>query len=175
MTNARQRMLYGRTTSSLPSRFLEEIPEENMEWTGRQEQRSARSDWDEGGSWSDTDWGGDSFRTSAGTVRAASGRSDNWADSGPGGSWSSNGVHSYRAPARKETRPTAASAAKPKASAAPMLQLEHGDMVQHTAFGKGMVLSVRPMGGDALVQVVFDGVGEKKLMLKSAGAYMKKL
>ena len=50
MTNARQRMLYGRTTSSLPSRFLEEIPEENMEWTGRQEQRSVRSDWDEGGS-----------------------------------------------------------------------------------------------------------------------------
>ena len=60
-------------------------------------------------------------------------------------------------------------------ASAPVLQLEHGDMVQHTAFGKGMVLSVRPMGGDALVQVVFDGVGEKKLMLKSAGAYMKKL
>ena len=50
-----------------------------------------------------------------------------------------------------------------------------GDMVEHTAFGKGMVLSVRPMGGDALVEVAFDQVGAKKLMLKSAGSHMKKL
>ena len=48
-------------------------------------------------------------------------------------------------------------------------------MIEHTAFGKGMVLSVRPMGGDALVEVAFDQVGAKKLMLKSAGSHMKKL
>jgi DNA helicase-2/ATP-dependent DNA helicase PcrA len=48
-------------------------------------------------------------------------------------------------------------------------------MVQHSAFGSGMVLSVRPMGGDALVEVAFDKVGAKKLMLKSAGKHMKKL
>ena len=56
-----------------------------------------------------------------------------------------------------------------------MLQLNQGDMVQHTAFGEGMVLSVRPMGGDALVEVAFDKVGTKKLMLKSAGNHMKKM
>ena len=55
------------------------------------------------------------------------------------------------------------------------MQLEKGDMVRHTAFGKGMVLSVRPMGGDALVEVAFDQVGMKKLMLKSAGKHMEKL
>ena len=38
-----------------------------------------------------------------------------------------------------------------------------------------MVLSVRPMGGDALAEVAFDKVGAKKLMLRSAGAHMKKL
>ena len=32
MTNARQRMLFGRTTTNLPSRFLEEIPEKNSTW-----------------------------------------------------------------------------------------------------------------------------------------------
>ena len=58
---------------------------------------------------------------------------------------------------------------------APMLQLQQGDMVEHTAFGKGMVLSVRPMGGDAQLEVAFDQVGSKKLMLKAAGAHMKKL
>ena len=48
-------------------------------------------------------------------------------------------------------------------------------MVEHSAFGKGMVLSVRPMGGDALVEIAFDNVGAKKLMLKAAGKHMKKL
>ena len=48
-------------------------------------------------------------------------------------------------------------------------------MVEHSAFGTGMVVSVRPMGGDALVEVAFDGIGTKKLMLKSAGVHMKKL
>ena len=32
LTNARQRMLYGRTSPNPPSRFLAEIPEENMVW-----------------------------------------------------------------------------------------------------------------------------------------------
>ena len=48
-------------------------------------------------------------------------------------------------------------------------------MVRHKAFGRGMVLSIRPVGGDALVEVSFDGAGTKKLMLKSAGAHMRKL
>ena len=48
-------------------------------------------------------------------------------------------------------------------------------MVEHTAFGKGMVLYVRPMGGDALVEVAFDRVGTKRLMLKAAGAHLAKL
>ena len=56
-----------------------------------------------------------------------------------------------------------------------MMQVNQGDMVEHTAFGKGMVMSVRPMGGDALLEVAFDKVGTKKLMLKSAGSHMKKL
>ena len=61
------------------------------------------------------------------------------------------------------------------APAAASMQLNQGDMVEHTAFGKGMVMSVRPMGGDALLEVAFDTVGTKKLMLKSAGSHMKKL
>ena len=36
LTNARQRMLFGRTASNRLSRFLEEIPEENLQWEGRE-------------------------------------------------------------------------------------------------------------------------------------------
>ena len=55
------------------------------------------------------------------------------------------------------------------------LELNKGDMVQHTAFGRGMVLSVVKMGGDALLEIAFDDIGTKKLMAKTASAHMKKL
>ena len=45
-----------------------------------------------------------------------------------------------------------------------------GDMVEHTAFGKGMVLSVMKMGGDALLEVAFDEIGTKELMAKTAAS-----
>ena len=65
-------------------------------------------------------------------------------------------------------------AGKAQAPSAP-LQLQVGDTVEHTAFGRGEVLSLRPMGGDALLEVKFDSGVTKKLMLKAAGAYMRKL
>ena len=55
------------------------------------------------------------------------------------------------------------------------LELNKGDMVSHTAFGKGMVLSVMKMGGDALWEIAFDQIGTKKLMAKTASAHTKKL
>ena len=55
------------------------------------------------------------------------------------------------------------------------MDLNKGDMVQHTAFGKGLVLSVLNMGGDALLEIAFDQVGTKKLMKNTASAHMKKL
>ena len=162
LTNCRQRMLYGRTSANRPSRFLEEIPEANMRWESKPEPRF-------GGMEGDSTFGGD--RWEGGSV--SGGRS---ASSGSRSSWSSGGVQSYRSPAApQERRRPLASAGRGAASSAPIMQLQQGEMVEHTAFGKGMVLSVRPMGGDALVEVAFDTVGTKKLMLKSAASHMKKL
>lgn len=77
------------------------------------------------------------------------------------------------APNRNVTHhlPQAESAAK----AATYLDLSKGDMVQHSAFGRGMVLTVMKMGGDALLEIAFDQIGTKKLMAKTASAHMKKL
>jgi DNA helicase-2/ATP-dependent DNA helicase PcrA len=55
------------------------------------------------------------------------------------------------------------------------LELNKGDMVLHGVFGKGMVLSVMKMGGDALLEIAFDDIGTKKLMAKTASVHMKKL
>ena len=141
LTNARQRTLFGRTTPCMPSRFLEEIPELNMEWVGKPEPRKARLEWSE--SWDDV---------------------------------------SDRRTTRISDRPSTGVGRTPLKTAGgsslgggTLLHLEPGDGVSHSAFGTGMVLSVRPMGGDALVEVAFDQVGTKKLMLKAAARHLKKL
>ena len=84
-----------------------------------------------------------------------------------------NTRYNYAAAIQKNTYKNAYSV--PAATKGPALDLNKGDMVQHTAFGKGMVLSVMKMGGDALLEIAFDQIGTKKLMAKTASAHMKKL
>lgn len=147
LTNARQRMLYGKTASNRLSRFLEEIPEGNREWEGKDLQP------------------GGTFGT----------RSTAYGSGGFGGSGGSGVQRSapvYARPARpayQEARRTAVQ------TAAPSIALEKGDRIAHGVFGEGTVLSVQPMGGDALIQVDFQGAGQKKLMLKAAAKHLKKL
>ena len=145
ISHAKQRMLYGRTSAALPSRFLREIPEECVVKKGgyRRVQES-----------------------SSGCERSSYGYD--------GGYFSYNSYGSYGTPARKpQTKRVESdriSGSKPA-----MLELNQGDMVMHAAFGRGMVLSVMKMGGDALLEIAFDDIGTKKLMAKTASAHMKKL
>ncbi len=55
-----------------------------------------------------------------------------------------------------------AGAAEPKQAFVP------GETVRHSAFGTGMVLSAKPMGGDTLLEIAFDSCGTKKLMANFA-------
>ena len=77
----------------------------------------------------------------------------------------------YPAPERKPQYTAYTAPVKP----ASYLELNKGDMVQHTAFGRGLVLSVMKLSGDALLEIAFDQIGTKKLMAKTASAHMKKL
>lgn len=126
---ARQRMLYGRTNASMSSRFLRELPQDEIEKKGGfvAPQNRQEHDFDA------------QFR--------------------PRTDWSApKNVYASRAP-----------------SLGAVLELNKGDMVNHAAFGRGMVLSVMKMGGDALLEIAFDQIGTKKLMAKTASAHMKKL
>ena len=192
MTNARQRMLYGRTSANKSSRFLDEIPAEDMRWESKPEPKFGTYDEDGfGGSrWGD-DFGGSSFggssyggfggqRSAGQTSYAASGSSYGGANrsgsAGRSGGYVSGGVHTYKnaKPAGQPLR-TSSRGSTQASPAVELIQLHQGDQVEHTAFGKGTVLSVKPMGGDALAEVAFDGGTTKKLMLKAAGKHMKKL
>ena len=146
LTCAAQRMLFGRTAANLPSRFVQEIPADRVDAGGRV-RRPQRDAFQDGG-WSSEE------RISQ--VRpAASPRTQ----SRPSGTRVPSST--YRKPAPKPSQP--------------MLSLRKGDMVRHSAFGTGMVLTIQPMGGDALIEVAFDNVGTKRMMLKAASQFMSKL
>ncbi len=67
-------------------------------------------------------------------------------------------------------------AVKPPAkAAAPAVSYAVGDRVEHSAFHKGTIVKMTPMGGDHLVEIEFDAGGLKRLMLKAATRYLKKI
>ena len=142
---ARQRVLFGQTVSGKPSRFTEEIPDEHLE------------------------------RVGAAARRQAYGVSDGYTSGSytSGGYASGNGTRQRRTfepPARRHAV-AAPSAVAPKATPS----FKTGDSVKHKAFGEGVIVKMTPMGGDNLVEIEFEGVGLKRLMLRAAAAHMEKL
>ncbi len=135
ISHAKQRMLYGRTNASLPSRFLREIPEDTVI--------------KKGGYQTPQNHYGSSLGYGAASVSASARKAVSYKN-----------TYTYTAP---------------NTQSAATIDFNKGDMIQHTAFGRGMVLSVMKMGGDALLEIAFDQIGTKKLMAKTASAHMKKL
>jgi len=138
-TSARRRMLFGRTSSSEPSRFVSEISSDHLEVHER-----ANSFFD--------------IAPSYEQVEAPS-----WQRQGEYNSptYNNRKKHTYKAvPTIKERRP--------------VVSYNKGDAVKHKVFGQGMVTNVSPAGGDALLEIAFDTVGTKRLMLNSAERYLSK-
>lgn len=133
ITNAKQRMLYGRTSASLPSRFISEIPEDCIIRKGGYSPSGERG----------------------------------YAQRYPG----TYASIATREPPRKKEILSYSTASQSTG----YLELSKGDMVQHDAFGRGLVLTVMKMANDALLEIAFDKIGTKKLMARAASAHMKRL
>ena len=151
MTCASQRMLFGRTNNNRPSRFLGEIPEEYVEKSGRLPRGERTEEHQDG--------------------EPPRKKAPAWRKPAERGYSLGGGYTTYPKGTAVEPK-VGGGAAK---SAAGLADFRKGDMVQHKAFGKGMVVNLMPMGGDALIEIAFDNVGTKKLMLKSASQHMTKL
>ena len=63
----------------------------------------------------------------------------------------------------------------PVSSARPLPELSVGLRVHHKAFGDGTIVKMTPMGGDQLIEVSFDSIGNKKLMLRAAAHFLETL
>lgn len=146
ITYANQRMLYGRTTPALASRFLRELPD-NCKLEHR--------------------------RRAVGTASVQSGFSEY--DLGfEGYQVPEYGQNKYRVKATPaEKKKTPFSSANQKTSTT--VSFQPGNMVEHRSFGKGMVLTAMKIGNDCLLEIAFDKFGTKKLMANSASAHMIKL
>ena len=149
LTCAAQRMLYGRTSANLPSRFTDEIPAELLDRRGVARNRDERTAyWDDDGSFRYMN----EFRDG-------------------------NSPRQQRSPARGSSpvkRTQAPSWESKLSSPADKPDFKTGDIVIHKAFGRGVIEKLTPMGGDALVEISFDSAGNKKLMLRIAAQHMKK-
>jgi len=143
LVSAANRMLFGRTTANMASRFLEEIPSDHVEQKGH--------------------------------VRQQTNAYGEAVSSMPEEAWG------YRATRMTEDR-SEKSTPKPLLRHAPtgttsstVRAFQKGDTVRHKAFGQGLITNMTHMGGDALVEIAFDGVGTKRLMLKAAAQHMEKV
>ena len=167
---AGQRMLFGHTMSNLPSRFTDEIPDRFLERVGksrsaRQEEREYGGRWQSGSREDNRDYyarRGQESRDFGGYAPARTPSGGTGKKRPMGGGISVGG-----------RKPSGGKASRTGGNSL-LGQFQKGQMIRHTAFGDGMIVSVTPMGGDALLEVAFDGVGTKRLMLNAAARHMEK-
>ena len=153
ITCAAQRMLYGRTGSNLPSRFVDEIPASLTERQGTERRKQERGPhWDDDGAFR----GGNEYGFSSYGRRKRAKSANAQASV----------FRSRAASARAE-----GSAAESRPNAA---QFKTGDTIVHKAFGEGVITKMTPMGGDALIEVSFRSGETKQLMLRIASQHMTK-
>lgn len=145
LTHAKCRMIYGSTNYYRPSRFVAEIPEKLLDI-----HRSV------------------GFRERAGMAGGAysTAKPTSGTYTGVGKSAASTGGSTVN---RGFTKPVGNDAK----NTAELPQFQPGDTVEHKAFGTGVISTVRPMGNDMLLEVVFQKAGTKKLMARMAN--LKKL
>ena len=153
ITNARTRMLYGNTSLTRPSRFINEIPDELVDSNLNAPQQSFY-----GGFSSQSRFGGYSGSSSGSSSGYSRPAADNKPRStGVAGGFSKGG---FSQSAAKKSEPV-------------NIDYKTGDTVEHKTFGRGLVIGAKSVGGDMVLEIAFEDYGTKKIMAKMAK--MKKI
>ena len=184
LTRARERLYISRAASRSqwgapqqmePSRFIDEIPPEVIDWR-RDEAfvEGLRSGFGSGSGWGSNSWGSSSWSNSSKSKRSYSSSSwddDNYAP--PVGSGSSKPFVPEKlgtTSTKKVEKVTAdESLTSPSSSSTPETGgLKVGDAVRHKSFGKGRILGFEGVGKSTVAQVRFASGATKRLMLRFA-------
>ena len=140
------RMVFGRTEFHTVSRFVKEIPAETCRFEGGADYTFEAEEYPNGQkpktASSDTDADNNRQRTQKdGKMRTY------------------GGAYAY-----VKAHEAAEKRAKAEAVRAHSKPFAVGERITHPIFGSGTVLSVKPLSGDVLYEVMFDSVGTKKVM-----------
>ncbi len=136
--HANYRMLFGTTSHNKLSRFVNEIPKELAEITSAVVETSYTTP----------------SKNSTGVSRTTGTAQGN-------GGYLSGTFAKANSFANRTYQPQA----KPTAS---NVSYKSGDQVMHKTFGKGMIISAKPMGNDIFLEIAFEKAGTKKLMANFA-------
>ncbi len=144
ITRAKRRMLFGRTTPNPESRFVQEIPEENIDKPVDRFAPRREENGDDSGA----------FRTASYPQRRT--------------------YQPRPEPIKRYAPQPTAPAPRPAAAAAVSAPgIKAGTRVRHAAFGEGVITSAKPAGNDTLIVVEFASAGTKRMMLKYAMQHME--
>ncbi len=149
MTHAKLRTMYGQTKYGRISRFISEIPDSLCE-------KKASPEIDTG--FSSGFHGRDFTRSEEKSYSSFFSESD----------------APKKKPATSVSAFSSSIASATKAPSAPTVSFSVGDRVHHKAFKDGLVTSANPVGSDVLLEIAFDSVGTKRLLLKTAAKFLTK-
>ena len=183
LTRAAVRSQWGQVNEMLPSQFLDDIPDELIDWKRRQAgNERMRAGWDlgddedefggfedesDGRAFGHRSFGG--FGSGLGSSRNGYGRSRTSSQRSFGSS-SRNGRVTTR---RSTTSPSSIShagraSAQPKSNGLSIQDFSLGDRVAHDQYGLGKVVDIQDKGHNSVLTVDFGSEGTKRLMLRLA-------
>ena len=181
LTLASTRATFGDVSVAMPSRFLQEIPEGLIDWrqspgevTGRGGTESRALNAPRGGGFGARSRGGRATESpvsfAAGGGRGGSGSA---AVSEPASGNMQSALDKWRERKRLAKEAQAAGGGFPNLIGGGArdngdLELGSGDRIRHDEYGEGRVTAVTGAGSKRVAHVVFDSVGERKLLVKLA-------
>ena len=191
LTRAAVRSQWGQVNEMLPSQFLDDIPDDLIDWKRRQAgNERMRAGWDLGddedefGGFEDESDGrafghrsfggfGSSFgssRNGYGRSRTSSQRSFGSSGYGSNNFSSRNGrVTTRRSTASSSSTPQAGRvSAQTKSNGLSIQDFSLGDRVAHDQYGLGKVIDIQDKGHNSVLTVDFGSEGTKRLMLRLA-------
>lgn len=183
LTLASSRATFGDVSVAMPSRFLQEIPEGLIDWrqspgevTGRGGTESRALNAPRGSGYapraarSGSGSGGDSAVSFGGSARGSSG---NAAVAEPASGNMQSALDRWRERKRQAKEAQRSGAGFPNVIGASMrdngdLELAPGDRITHDDYGQGLITGITGAGSKRVAHVVFESVGERKLLVKLA-------